>query len=217
MGIKTVLFDLDGTITDPGIGITNSIMYALRKLGENVPPREELYKFIGPPLVPAFMEHYGYSEEKARLGLKYYREYFSESGIYENVRYDGIIEMLDMLKNKNIRIVLATSKPDVYAEKILEKFGVRDYFSFIAANTLDEKRDTKEAVIDYAVESLGLERAETVMVGDRKFDVSAAVSRGLVSVGVTYGYGSEEELKNAGADFIAGSADELKAILGGLI
>lgn len=214
MKYSFALFDLDGTLTDPAEGITNAVKYALGKFGIQVADNRELYKFIGPPLKASFSEYYGFSEEKAGVALKYYREYFSEKGIFENVKYPGIDGVLEALSGAGTVISLATSKPDLFSERILEKFGLRKYFSFIAANTMDELRPAKEDVVAYAIKELGIkDTSSAVMIGDRKYDVIGGKAFGMKTVGVAYGYGGRKELEDAGADFIADSVDDLYGIL----
>ncbi len=204
MHINDVLFDLDGTLTDPGEGITNSVIFSLEKFGITVSNRAELYKFIGPPLLYSYKEYYGFSESDAKLAIKYYREYFSEKGIFENRVYDGITDMLGKLRGNNIRLSVATSKPDPFAVKILEHFGLTEYFSLVAGATMDETRSEKHEVIEYALRGLHIEdKARCIMVGDRKHDILGAKKNGLKSVGVLYGYGSRGELETAGADMLA--------------
>jgi len=205
-----ILFDLDGTLTDPVTGITNSVMYALGKFGITVTDRAEIYKFIGPPLIDSFMEFYGFSKADAEKALVYYREYFSVKGLYENEIYSGIEDLLKKLTAAGKKIILATSKPEKYAKQILEHFLIDKYFGFIAAATMDEKRNTKDAVIEYAIKECGItDTSSAVMVGDRKFDVSGGKKFGLHTIGVTYGYGSFEEITEAAPTFIAKSVAEL--------
>ena len=199
-----VLFDLDGTLTDPGEGITNSVIFSLEKFGISVSDRSELYKFIGPPLLYSYREYYGFSESDAKLALKYYREYFSEKGIFENQMYDGITDMLGKLRENGIRLTVATSKPEPFAVKIIEHFGLSKYFSLVAGATMDETRSEKYEVIEYALKKLRLkDKTHCIMAGDRKHDIVGAKKNGLKSVGVLYGYGSRKELENAGADMLA--------------
>ena len=129
---RYILFDLDGTLTDPGMGITNSVAYALDKFSITVPDRSELYKFIGPPLVDSFMNYYGFSEEDANRAVAYYREYFKPTGIYENEIYDGVPELLEGLKAQGKTVILATSKPEIFAHEILKHFGIFSYFDLAA-------------------------------------------------------------------------------------
>lgn len=210
---KYILFDLDGTLTDPALGITNSVSFALKKFGIEA-QRKELYKFIGPPLVDSFMEYYGFDYEKANKALGYYREYFSVKGIFENIIFEGVEEMLKSLKNSGKKIILATSKPEKYAVQILEYFKITEYFDFVAGATMDEKRNRKEQVIEYALKECAIKNTdEAVMVGDRKYDIEGAHQFNIKAVGVLFGYGSEEELLNAKADFLAKDIEELTKIL----
>ena len=210
------LFDLDGTLTDPSLGITNSIMYALSKMGRKIPPREELYKFIGPPLVPSFSEFLGMTADEALTALKFYREYFSTKGLFENIPYDGIDGTLASIKNHGITLALATSKPEDFAVQILEHFGLAEYFTKICGATMDERRTKKAEVVEYALESLGIcsaDKSSVIMVGDRLHDIEGARENNIKSVGVTWGFGSEDELKKAGADYIAHNMDELISLI----
>lgn len=209
-----ILFDLDGTLTDPFEGITNSIVHLLKKFGIEVANRRVLTPFIGPPLVNSFMEYYGFSEEKALKAVEYYREYFSVKGLYENVVCDGIIPLLQELKARGKILVLATSKPEVYAVKILERFSLFPYFNFVAGATLISERVQKSAVIEYALSLAKIEdKSSAVMVGDREHDIFGARVNGLRSIGVTYGYGGLQELKSASADYIVNSPKEILDIV----
>ncbi|MCI9176120.1 MAG: HAD family hydrolase [Lachnospiraceae bacterium] len=201
---QVILFDLDGTLTDPGEGITNSVAYALKKYGISVSDKKELYRFIGPPLHESFEEYYGFSQEKAMEVVACYREYFSETGIYENLVYDGTEEMLKSLKGAGKQVILATSKPEHFANRILDYFHLSDYFDFAAGANMDGTRTKKADVIGYALESCHIsDYSQAVMVGDRKHDVLGAAQLGIDAIGVLYGYGSEEELKGAGAVYLA--------------
>ena len=199
-----LLFDLDGTLTDPGLGITNSVMYALRKFGINVSDRSQLYPFIGPPLRDSFRVYYGFSDEQCERAVRYYREYFKKSGMYENEVYDGIFELLTRLKASERSLVVATSKPEVFALEILRHFDLYKYFDFVAGATLNDVRNQKADIIKYALETLNItEKKSAIMIGDRKHDIIGAKETGLDSIGVLYGYGTYDELKNAGATYIA--------------
>ncbi len=209
-----VFFDLDGTLTDPAVGITNSVMYALSHYGIPLPEREALYPFIGPPLVDSFQKYYGFSEERAYEATKIFQEYFSRRGLFENEPYRGVPEMLSALRGAGKRIVLATSKPEVFAERILEHFHLLDRFDFVCGAELDEKtRFRKEDILRYALQKSGASPEDSVMVGDRLFDVLGAKQNKMASLGVLYGYGSREELEEAGADRICKSISECKEIL----
>lgn len=214
MMFKYVLFDLDGTLTDPGLGITNSVMNSLSKFGITVTDRSELYKFIGPPLMESFKKYYGMSDEDATKAIEYYREYFKVIGMTENEVYDGIPEMLAALKNRGQKIILATSKPEEFAIKILEYFDLLKYFDFVAGATMDGTRSEKSDVIKYAINEASISVDKAVMVGDRKHDILGAIENNLPSIGVLFGYGSMEELSEAGANYIAKDVKELALILG---
>lgn len=204
---KNILFDLDGTLTDPGIGITNSFMYALESFGIHENDRTALYKVIGPPLLDSFRDFYGFSDEMATEGMKKYREYYENKGMLENELYDGIPEMLESLREKGLNLYVATSKPEVYAVKILEYFNIDRYFTLICGSDFEEKRSKKELVIQYALSKT--DRKPSVMIGDRKYDCLGARENGIDSIGVLYGYGSYEELKDAGAVCIVKNVQEL--------
>ncbi len=211
---KTVLFDLDGTISDPALGITNAIMYALERFQIRVEERSSLYPFIGPPLGESFEKYYHFDEEETARAVAYYREYYADRGLYENTLYDGIERLLSQIRDSGRYIVLATSKPEEFSEKILEHFRIREYFDFVAAATLDGRRTTKTEVIAYALEACGItDLRSTVMIGDRKYDILGAKATGLDSIGVLYGYGSREELQEAGADRIAENVADIMALL----
>lgn len=208
-----ILFDLDGTLTDPGLGITNSVAYALKRYGIEAENRESLYSFIGPPLKDSFMKYYGFSEEKAMEAIEVYREYFREKGLYENEVYDGIRELLEKIKQSGRRIVLATSKPEEFSIRILEHFDLIKYFHVVAGASMDEKRNKKGDVIRYAMEKGGFTAEKAIMIGDREHDIFGAKENGLPSIGVLYGYGSEDELRLAGADYIAEGVNDIYGIL----
>ena len=200
---KYLLFDLDGTLTDPGIGITNSVMYALRKFDIHVDNRESLYRFIGPPLKDSFGTYYGFSDANCDLAIQYYREYFSKQGMFENVVYEGIPSLLKQLKDNGKTLIVATSKPEAFSIEILRHFDLFDYFDFVAGASFDESRSKKADVIRYALESCQIhEKSSAIMIGDREHDIIGAIENGLDSLGVLYGYGSFEELKNAGASYL---------------
>ncbi len=207
---KYILFDLDGTLTDPGLGITNSVMYALRKFGITENDRTKLYKFIGPPLKESFGTFYGFSPAQCELAVRYYREYFTDTGIFENAVYDGIPELLKTLKERGKTTVLATSKPEVFAVRILKHFGLYGHFDLVCGATMDDTRNQKGDIIKYALEQCGvISPSEAVMVGDRKHDVIGAAENGLGAIGVLYGYGDEDELKKAGAAYIAAVPEDI--------
>lgn len=209
-----ILFDLDGTLTDSSSGIINSLMYAFEKLDFKIGSREELRAFIGPPLIDMMMEQYGFSREKATHGLKFYREYFRDKGIFENSVYDGIPEMLRDLQSRGYKLVLATSKPEEFAKRILEHFDIAKYFYFIGGSDMGETRSSKSAVIEYVMDNCDIKEPDKcIMVGDREHDVIGARKFNIRTVGVLFGYGSREELENAGAAYIIETVEELGKLL----
>ena len=203
-----VLFDLDGTLTESGIGITRSVAHSLRKFGIEEPDQAKLDRFVGPPLIDSYMRYYGFSREQAVQAVEYYREYYAVTGIFENRVYDGVEAMLKALKDAGKICVLATSKPEHYAVQILDHFGLAPYFDCATGATMDERRTNKADVIAYALEKVR-KTGKAVMVGDRKHDILGAKAHGLDSIGVLYGYGSREELETAGAAYIAETAEEI--------
>ena len=176
---RYLLFDLDGTLTDPMVGITSSVRYALEKYGIHVKYLKELTPFIGPPLMESFQKFYGFSAEEARKAVEDYREYFSPKGIYENEVYPGVADMLAELAEAGFTLVLATSKPHVYARRILKHFGLEEFFSFVAGSELDGERVKKEEVIQYALSRCKIAPKDAVMVGDREHDILGAKACGL--------------------------------------
>ena len=208
MKYKYIFFDLDGTLTDPGEGITNSVMYALERFGISA-EREKLYKFIGPPLYDSFRQFYGFSEEECERAVGFYREYFADRGIFENIVYDGIKEVLGELLERGHRLSVATSKPAEFTVRILDRFGLSGYFEYVSGSSLKDKDSSKTRIIGRALEHFGAAAGEVLMVGDRKFDIEGAKNNGTASAGVLYGYGSREELEAAGADYIAERVEDI--------
>lgn len=210
MSYKYILFDLDGTLTDPKEGITKSVQYALKKFDIIVDDLDTLEKFIGPPLTTSLMEFYGFSEEKAVEGVQYYREYFKERGIFENKVYENIENLLSKLKALGLILIVATSKPTFFSEQIIKHFNLDKYFDEVVGSNLDGTRSKKGEVIKYIIDKYKIsDLSEAVMIGDRKYDIIGAQENNIASIGLTYGYGSEEELKAAGATYIANDIDEL--------
>lgn len=198
-----ILFDLDGTVTNSQEGIKNSVEYALKYFNIKVEDRNDLNKYIGPPLRQSFMKYAGLSEEESRIGMIKYREYYEPYGIFENELYDGITVLLEELKSKNKKIVLATSKPWIYAEIILEHFNIKKYFDFVAGSELNGVRTDKSEVIKYAINRFNIDAERAVMIGDREHDIIGGTKNRLKTIGVLYGFGSREELEKAGACYIA--------------
>ncbi len=209
-----ILFDLDGTLTDPGLGITKSAQHALEALGFTVENPEDLTFFIGPPLKDTFREYYGMNEEDCERAVDAFREYFIPYGIFENEIYPGVKEMLETLQESGKILMVATSKPTDFAEQILEHFEIDQYFDFVAGSTLEEERTKKSDVIAYLMEECQIiDTSELVMVGDRRYDIEAAKEFEIDTIGVLYGYGSKKELKKAKADQIVKTVAELQEAL----
>ena len=205
-------FDLDGTLTDPAQGITNSFIHAIKYFGLEVPSYEKLCTFIGPPLVATFQNEFCFDEEKCMEGVKKYREYFAQKGIFENKVYDGIENVLAHLQSKGKHLLVATSKPEEYSVKILEHFKLAEYFDYICGSNMDETRSKKEEVIEYALGKCGIgaaDKAKVLMIGDREHDIIGAKKNGIKSCGVLYGYGSRPELEAADADYIVDNVRNL--------
>jgi phosphoglycolate phosphatase len=196
---QLVLFDLDGTLTDPGVGITNSVAHALKKFGLAVPERAALYKFIGPPLHESFERYYGFSQEQAQTAVAYYREYFREKGIYENFVYDGVEELLKALRGAGRTLAVATSKPEVFAKQILEHFHLDPYFTYVAGANLDGTRTRKDQVIACALRGCGVEApAAAVMVGDRNTTYGGPASKAWTPLGCCTAMGAKPSCKRPG-------------------
>ena len=205
-----ILFDLDGTLTDPGEGITNSVAYALDKFNIKVENKAELYNFIGPPLIDSFMKYYKMSYEDGIKAVEYYREYFSVTGIFENTVFDGASELLENIKKQGKKIALATSKPEQFTVRILEHFDLTKYFDFVGAATMDESRSKKADVIKYTLDNLGVtDKSNVIMIGDRHHDIDGANQNGIDSIGVLFGYGDINELETAGATYIAETINDI--------
>ena len=214
---KYLLFDLDGTLTNPKVGITTCVQYALASFGIEEPDPDKLTPFIGPPLRDSFMRFYGFTEEQAEEAVAKYRERFQDVGIFENEVYEGIPNMLHTLQSKGLFLAVASSKPQVYVERILEHFDLKKYFKVIVGSELDGSRENKDEVVQEALNRLfsykPIQKDQVYMIGDRSFDVEGARARGVESVGVTYGFGDIEELKAAKADYIVRSVEELEKFL----
>ncbi len=209
---KYILFDLDGTITDPKEGITKSVQYALNKFGIEE-DCENLLPFIGPPLLDSFMDFYGFDVEKSELAIKYYRERYSDVGLFENSAIDGMAEVLSKLKASGYTLAVATSKPTHFAIPICDKYELSEYFDLIVGSELDGTRTRKSEVICEVLKQLSVEPKEVIMVGDRKHDIIGAKEAGTGSIGVTFGYAKDNELEEAGADFVVNTPDELLACI----
>ncbi len=212
MNLSAILFDLDGTLTDSGPGIMNCLRLALTEMDEVIPEEKILRLFVGPPLTEAFGEHCGMDLARAEEAIRIYRKHYTAVGIFDNTVYNGIPEMLAAL-SKIAPLYLATSKPEHYARQIMEHFDLAKYFTYIGGALTDGKRREKAEVIAYVLETTGIPAENCLMIGDRKYDVEGAVAFGIPTLGVTWGYGSAEELSTAGARYIADTpTDVVKAV-----
>ena len=210
---KYIAFDLDGTLTDPEAGLTSGFAYALTKMGISYGEKKSLRRFIGPPLKAEFQSVYSMNDTEAEECVRLFREYFSVYGWWDNRLYEGVAEMLSGLKSRGKILILATSKPEVFAVKILRLFDILKYFDFVGAASLDSSRVEKSKVLGYALESVGAEPEKSILVGDRMYDAEGASLCGIDSLGVFYGHGSEEEILSAGFTYTAKSVSEISEIL----
>lgn len=209
-----VFFDLDGTLTDSGEGIINAAIYALEKYNIEVNDRSELRKFIGPPLQDSFSTDYGFSEDEIEDVIKTFREYYSEKGIFENTIYENIQTVLFELKNRGKKLVVATSKPEVFTKKVLDHFNISSYFDYVSGATLNNEKIKKVDIIRDAICKLGItDKSKVVMIGDRKLDVLGAKENGIDSIGVLWGYGDLLELEKVGPTYIAEKVLDLLEII----
>jgi len=206
--MTAIYFDLDGTLTDPKAGITRSIQYALGKLDREVPPEDELTWCIGPPLRGSLAKLLG-SDDLADKALSLYRERFADIGIFENEIYPGIEDTLSVLTEQGRRLFVATSKASVYAERIIDHFKLRVYFERVFGSELDGRRSDKTDLLSYALKTTRVDPAQAMMIGDRSYDMIGARNNGMIAVGVLYGYGSKEELLDAGAHHICATPQRL--------
>src|SRR5215207_4803204 len=208
--MDTIFFDLDGTLTDPKPGITRSIQYALQRLDLPVPPQEDLTWCIGPPLRTSFVTMLG-GEDRADLAVSLYRERFGDVGLYENSVYPDIEHILAALKQSHGRLFVATSKAHVFADRIIDHFGLRDHFEHVFGAELDGTRADKSHLLEYALKQASVDPSKTLMIGDRSHDMVGAKNNGMKGIGVLYGYGSRDELLEAGAHHVCATP---AAILG---
>ena len=213
---STIIFDLDGTLTDSSKGIINSIIYALEKYDINDYDMLLLKKFLGPPLHESFEKYFGFDKEKSLQAVQFYREYFSTKGLLENEVYCGVNDLLQNLKENGKTLIVATSKPQPFTDRIMEHFDLTKYFDFIAGSNMDTSRSKKAEVIEYALSECNIkDKSKVVMIGDRAEDMIGAQSAGIDSIGVEYGYGTFDELKNAGATYLIKDVKSLKEFING--
>ena len=206
--MTAIYFDLDGTLTDPKAGITRSIQYALGKLDSEIPREDDLTWCIGPPLRGSLAKLLG-SDDLADKALSLYRERFADIGIFENEIYPGIEDTLSVLTEQGRRLFVATSKASVYAERIIDHFKLRVYFERVFGSELDGRRSDKTDLLSYALKTTRVDPAQAMMIGDRSYDMIGARNNGMIAVGVLYGYGSKEELLDAGAHHICATPQRL--------
>lgn len=211
---KTVLFDLDGTLTDSGEGIINCATLALRHFGLPIPAYADMRTFVGPPLRDSFIR-FGVPADQADEAIRVYRSRYIPTGMFENTPYPGIRELLEALRAEGYTLYVATSKPEEMSVTILEKFDLAKYFHRICGASIDSSRSTKDAVIAYLLESSGA-KEDMVMVGDTKYDILGAKAHGIPAIGVGWGYGKVEEMEEAGAVGIAETMDELIGLIRGM-
>ncbi len=214
MEFQTILWDLDGTLTDPAQGLTNSIRYAMEQMGREPWSYDDLLHFIGPPLLDSCRDFLGMNPQEAQEMVRQFRVYFEDKGWRENRLFPHVAELLAQLKAKGATLILATSKPEPFAVRILEHFEIAQYFTVMAGSAMDETRTQKSEVIAYALAQLPhFDPEKTVMIGDRKHDIIGGKAHGLHTIGVLFGYGDRPELETAGADFVAETMAELGAVL----
>ena len=212
--ISYLLFDLDGTLTNPQEGITKCVQHALKAFQIDEPDLEKLIPFIGPPLIQSFMDFYGFTEDQARQAVAVYRERFGTVGLFENFPYPGIQEMLKQLQAQGKILAVASSKPGIYVHRILEKFELAQYFQVIEGSNLDGTRVDKKEVIAEVLAQLGNPSSDQIlMIGDRKFDVIGAREMGFGCVGVRFGFAAPGELEESGSLYIAETVDDLTQYL----
>ena len=211
---KTILFDLDGTLTDSGEGIINCATLALRHFGLPIPSYADMRTFVGPPLRDSFIR-FGVPADQADEAIRVYRSRYIPTGMFENTPYPGIRELLEALQAEDYTLYVATSKPEEMSVTILEKFDLAKYFHRICGASIDSSRSTKDAVIAYLLESSGA-KEDMVMVGDTKYDILGAKAHGIPAIGVGWGYGKVEEMEEAGAAGIAETMDELIGLIRGM-
>ena len=211
---RIIAFDLDGTLTNPESGLICGFKYALDAYGVEYGSDESLKKFIGPPLQDAWVEEYGVSRETAVEMLLKFREFYNVYGWWDNKPYDGVREMLSALKSSGRTLIVATSKPEPIAKRVLRLFELDSYFDFIGGASTDLRRDTKEQVLSYALDAVGCtDRSSAILVGDRRFDAEGAVLCGIDSLGVLWGHGSQEEIAESGFTLTASTPEEVARLL----
>lgn len=208
-----VFLDFDGTIADTGVGIFNSVRFAVAAMGFDPLPEDRLRTFIGPPVFDSFKRELGMTDEQSRKAVEKYRENYIRSGIYQLEIYDGIEALIKELKKTGIKVAIASSKPEKFVIKVIDYLKISSLIDFIAAPESDNAPEGKAVLVERAVTHFGIEKSRAVMVGDRCFDIDGANGAGVDSIGVTFGYGSEEELRSSGATYLAHDAEEIRKII----
>jgi len=208
-----VFFDFDGTIADTGEGIFHSVKYAIEKMGFPPLPDDRLRTFIGPPVFESFRRELPMSDEQAAEAVEKYRERYSESGIFRLRVYDGIENLIKELKNSGIKVAIASSKPEKFVMRLIDYLNISSLIDFIAAPESDKAPEGKTVLVERAVNHFGVDKSRALMVGDRYFDIDGANGAGIESIGVTFGYGSREELENAGSTYLADNTEDIRKII----
>ena len=209
-----LLFDMDGTIADTSEGIYNGLRYMALKIGIPALSEDVMHTFLGPPLVGSLMKAYSMTEEEAVVAVKIYREYYSKTGVMECSPYPGFCETVKKLADSGVKLYVATSKPTPFAEQIVEKFGLGDCFTAVIGSNIDNTRSKKAEVIQYILDTYGLDKSDCLMIGDKSNDIDGAKTCGIDSLGVTYGFGSIEEIEGAGPNFIVAAPEDILSYAG---
>lgn len=210
---NAVLLDFDGTIADTGEGIFSSVRYAIEAMGFDPLPEDIIHTFIGPPVFSSFKRALNLSDEDSAMAVEKYRERYVESGIYQLEFYDGIQQLMEDMKKSGIKLAIASSKPENFIIKILDFLKMDNFFDYISSPESDKAPENKTSLVERAISHLGVEKSRAIMIGDRYFDIDGAKGAGIDSIGVTFGFGSKDELQNAGATYIAESADDIRKII----
>lgn len=214
MNYRYILFDLDGTLIDSSQGVISAAKFALDKMGVPETQIVNLERIIGPPLKHSFKEFFNLSDEFAEKGVEYFREYYRDKSLFDCTVYEGVEELLTMLKNDGYTLAIATSKPKVFAKRILDHINLSQYFDVIEGSSLDEAHHDKADIISHVINQLNIYNPnQAIMIGDRLYDVKAANAIGMESIGVLYGFGSLEEFQDAGASYVVNSVKELGQFL----
>lgn len=214
MKFKYILFDLDGTLLRSGDGIINSVLYSFKKMNIEAEDREELRKFIGPPLIDSYRDFCGLDDENVERAVNFYREYYVDKGLHECSLYEGVEDTLKKLADRGYKLAVASSKPHKFVVEILEDFGIIKYFNYVKGADMDEGKLSKTDIIRLGIINMGCkDLTKALMVGDRNYDINGAKNLHIKSVGAIYGYGTKEELLSAGADYLIDSAEEILDIV----